>query len=142
MPSKSESLKTHSLTFEPKQYQLVNNVPLENYGETVQEIALYNPSLACTFLRWALVAYEGHIMPDVQVQTRVGVISSTMDGDTIARGAFLQVIEHTLTGGAALEPIDIVLSSFKNYQRLGTDLQERIAMPAFTINMEPPALAC
>ena len=132
--------KSHYITFQPYEFKLVNEATIQNYSQTLEEIAFDEPTNACLLLHRILLM-NSHIMPKTQVETDVGIISSEQDGDAIAYGAFLSAIRNNIVGSSPINPLQIVLSSLDHVYSAQQARTESIVVPQFTLSVEPPAFA-
>jgi len=123
------------LTFEHHEHKIINNYPMNEYGVGLDHMAKDDPYLACKLLYGMLVSFK-HMMPDIVTTTQFGgYIKSEMDGDSIARSAFMRKLEKTVAATQAFKAEGIVIGYFTDDQRTRKPKQNRVAMPDYIIDL-------
>ena len=127
--------KSAFLSLEEYDYEKINNIPVYAHDRTLEEISENEPILATKIISSTL-SYGSYLKTDIQIVSNIGLISSEMDGDSIAYGALERLLKRSVAGDKILEPLDIVVSTFirmgtgKNYQK------KLVSVPKFIINLQ------
>jgi hypothetical protein len=127
--------KSAFLSLEEYDYEKINNIPVYAHDRTLEEISEKEPILATRIISSTL-SYGRYLKTDIQIVSNIGLISSEMDGDSIAYGALERLLKRSVAGDNILEPLDIVVSTFirmgtgKNYQK------KLVSIPKFIINLQ------
>ena len=116
-------------------YEKMNNIPVYYHEKTLEEISEDEPLLATKYISNTL-SYGRYINTDIQIISNLGIISSEMDGESIAYGVLERLLRRNLEGDEVIEPLDIVISTFvrmgidRNYQK------KLVSIPKFIISLQ------
>ena len=123
------------LTFEKHEHKIITNHPMKEYGVGLDHMAKDDPYLACKLLFGMLMSFK-HMMPDIVTATQFGgYIKSEMDGDSIARSAFMRKLEKTIGVVDTFKMEGIVIGYFTDDHRTKKPKQNRVAMPDYIIDI-------
>ncbi len=136
------------LAFDEAGFYGVNYSTFEGDGQTLEQIAAEEPDRALHLLH-NLLDNDPDVMPaSISIRTATCSVSSEKDGYHAARGEFLYVAKNNLMGSSCIEPAEVVLSVFsrpgvwaKFTHKATTRNRLNRVRTAFTISVEPPALA-
>jgi hypothetical protein len=116
-------------------FEKMNNIPVYAHEKTLQEISENEPLLATKIISNTL-SYERNLKADIQIISNIGIISSEMDGDSIAYGVLERLLKRNIAGDKIIEPLDIVISTFIR-MGIGRNFDKKlVSIPKFIINLQ------
>ena len=126
--------KSMFISFSEQEYKKMNEIPVYAHEKTLEDISAEEPVLAATIIEDTLL-YRIRTKPDIQIVSDLGVISSEMDGDSIAFGAFNKALSRNIVNNKVISPMDIIVSTFMRMGS-GRDYERKlISIPKFIIQL-------
>ena len=123
------------VTFESQDFKIITDYPMKEYGVGLDYMAENDPHFACKLLFGMLTSFE-HMMPSIATTTFLGgYIKSDMDGDSIARNAFLNKLDKTINQKHEFTAEVIIVGYFLGKNNPKRKQESRISQPEYVIDL-------